>query len=167
MSHRNLHLLFSYGTLRNPEIQKRLFGTVLRQTPARLIGHAVYECQKDGYYFLKKESGSEVEGHLIELNDEQLWICDQWEEVPLYIQEVVQVETPGGHQDAIVYRKTNAAGNVRVNLSRKSTYSAHILEDTLREAEAFRTRIESFPEYKTVIQKRLSHLSATDSENKQ
>ncbi len=89
-------IFFSYGTLLDPEYQRELFGRRLPTRPAVVHDwRAVFTAS--GYLTIVPRPGSLVRGALVEADDEQLAICDAWEEVPLYTRTpliaVVDVES--------------------------------------------------------------------------
>ena len=106
------HYLFSYGTLRDPALQKILFGNVIEMQSSRLDGWSLYRAT-DGYLFIKPSNNASVEGMLLSLTGEQLRRADQWEEVPLYIRELVDVSTATNQKmQAWVYTRRNYDGIV-------------------------------------------------------
>jgi gamma-glutamylcyclotransferase (GGCT)/AIG2-like uncharacterized protein YtfP len=85
---------FSYGTLRDAEFQRELFGHSVPTTPARLDGwQTVFT--SSGYLTLVRADGASVEGALVEVNDRELAICDAWEEVPRYLPTPMTVVCDG------------------------------------------------------------------------
>ncbi|MEW9123671.1 MAG: gamma-glutamylcyclotransferase family protein [Thermotaleaceae bacterium] len=75
--------LFSYGTLQDPDIQKILFDHQLIMQRATLKDWRLY-CRETGYLFIRPEKGFSVEGFILTVTEDELWIADQWEEVPKY-----------------------------------------------------------------------------------
>ena len=67
----------------------------------------------DGYLFIKPSNNSFVEGMLLSLTGEQLHRADRWEEVPLYIRELVNVSTATNKKmQAWAYTRRNSDGIV-------------------------------------------------------
>ena len=86
------HLLFTYGTFQDPEIQKILFGGFRLTKPAGLKGWSLFASGEDGYLFIKPDSNGFVRGSVMELNELDLQIADRWEDVPFYQREEANVE---------------------------------------------------------------------------
>ena len=103
-------LLFSYGTLRQPEVQKELFGEVVASSPdtlhgwverevvisdpevVRLSGSAVHPALVPG-------KGAPIEGLALELSDAQLAAADDYE-----VSDYARVEvTLASGREAFVY----------------------------------------------------------------
>ena len=74
-------LLFSYGTLRDPTVQRHVIGRVVRGTPDALVGYAKARVVIDGttYPILQPSDGGVVEGEVLELSDEELHSADKYE----------------------------------------------------------------------------------------
>lgn len=91
--------LFVYGTLKDPELRRRLLGEVAEIRPAELRGYAASQA-RDGWQTLVESPQGVVAGELLTLSDEQLWSCDQWEEIPMYQRRKVSVTSAGVAVDA-------------------------------------------------------------------
>jgi gamma-glutamylcyclotransferase (GGCT)/AIG2-like uncharacterized protein YtfP len=87
--------LFSYGTLRHPEVQLHLFGRTVKSEDAVLHGYRVV-AGPDGYFFIEQDETTETAGELLFLTQEQVYRADQWEEVPLYVRSRVTVQLSNG-----------------------------------------------------------------------
>ncbi|EFL14805.1 GDSL-type esterase/lipase family protein [Streptomyces sp. C] len=90
MSDSRPHVLFSFGTLMDPKVQKALFGQVVPSRPASLAGYATRALKitdpdviaasgLDVHLILERRIGSAVEGVVLELTDEQLAAADEYE----------------------------------------------------------------------------------------
>ncbi|MFD0359777.1 GDSL-type esterase/lipase family protein [Streptomyces sp. NPDC127110] len=90
MSDSRPHILFSFGTLRDPKVQAALFGQVVPSRPASLAGYATRSLKitdpdviaasgLDVHLILERRIGSVVEGVVLELTDEQLAAADDYE----------------------------------------------------------------------------------------
>lgn len=101
--------LFAYGTLRDPEFQEALFGTVIAMRPATLHGWMPVVAES-GYLTIVAAPGDRVAGDLLALDASALAIADDWEDVPLYIRTHVEV-TPedGAPVSAWVYVRPTAS----------------------------------------------------------
>lgn len=105
--------LFTYGTLRDPEIQQILFGGHRPSEMARLSGWLLCASDEDGYLFIRPEPTTTVIGAVIELDATMLAIADQWEEVPRYQREKVQVQNADGTcREAWAYTQRNGHGAI-------------------------------------------------------
>ena len=102
--------LFVYGTLADPAVQESLFGRRVESRAATLRGWAVV-VDSDGFFALRPAKEAEVCGELLPLTQGELWHADQWEEVPFYVREVLEVDTGDGHREkAWVYVRPGADG---------------------------------------------------------
>lgn len=128
--------LFTYGTLRDQDVQQLLFGFSCPPQPARLPGWAVY-ADDNGYLFIKPDPAGSVGGGIIEVDNLTLTIADQWEEVPRYRREKVVVELDDGADlEAWAYTRCDGEGTIysgtRTSLLDRQT--------VLAEARRFATR---------------------------
>lgn len=125
-------LLFSYGTFKDSNVQKSIFNREVSTKPAYLEGYSIC-ADKDGYYYLNETQGTEnkVNGLVLELSQRELWLADQWEEVPLYERERVQVHTSSGIETVWVYFKNNTEFSHYVSGDDISNLSEEDLEEEL------------------------------------
>ncbi len=68
------------GEMLDDSVQARVLGRSVVKQPYLLEGYA-----EDWFYgkaFLKKKEGSQVEGILVDVEEEQLWRLDQWKVIP-------------------------------------------------------------------------------------
>lgn len=70
--------LFAYGTLRDPEYQRALFGRAIAMRPATLPGWLAVVAET-GYLTLVRAPGETVSGDLLALDDAGLALADAWE----------------------------------------------------------------------------------------
>ena len=130
-------LLFSYGTLKDPEIQKALFGHQLEMRQAFLKDWRLYSAA-DGYFFIKQENGFSVEGCILYVTQEQLRIADWWEEVPDYERMRITAHAEDrGACAAQVYTRPDGMGRP----VKHSGISDHVLEQVISEAKKLKKRI--------------------------
>jgi gamma-glutamylcyclotransferase (GGCT)/AIG2-like uncharacterized protein YtfP len=87
--------VFAYGTLRDPEYQRELFGHELAMQPATLPGWMTVVAE-GGYFTIVPAGGETVSGDLLELDDADIALADGWEEVPQYVRSIVDVVTADG-----------------------------------------------------------------------
>jgi gamma-glutamylcyclotransferase (GGCT)/AIG2-like uncharacterized protein YtfP len=87
--------LFAYGTLRDPEYQRELFGHELRMRAATLPNWMPVVAES-GYLTVVPREGVDVDGDLLELDGDDMAIADGWEEVPHYTRMIVEVRAAGG-----------------------------------------------------------------------
>ncbi|WP_176010541.1 gamma-glutamylcyclotransferase family protein [Paenalkalicoccus suaedae] len=132
-------LLFSYGTLRDEDVQRVLFGRVVEVREAVLDGHAAY-VGEDGYYFLKKGIGV-IEGAVLRLTGAELAVADRWEEVPVYARVAVDVRVAGEVVRAWVYVRPDAVGESVDLAHAQGSFSAGEKEAYVREAREMMARI--------------------------
>ncbi|MFF5702835.1 GDSL-type esterase/lipase family protein [Streptomyces sp. NPDC012794] len=90
MSDSRPHLLFSFGTLMDPKVQKALFGQVVPSRPASLAGYATRPLKitdpdviaasgLDVHLILERKLGGVVEGAVLHLTDRELAAADAYE----------------------------------------------------------------------------------------
>jgi hypothetical protein len=84
-------LLFSYGTLRNPDVQRRVFGRTVAGTADRLIGYARMDFEvtdpafvaiNGSHHVIVKHTGrddDQTSGTVLELTDAELALADAYE----------------------------------------------------------------------------------------
>ena len=94
-SHRD-HLLFTYGTLRDDDVQLALFDRTCPTVPALLRDWAVFCSPSTGYVFIKPMAAGKVRGLIIRLSAAEIQLADAWEEVPRYRREPLIVESEDG-----------------------------------------------------------------------
>jgi gamma-glutamylcyclotransferase (GGCT)/AIG2-like uncharacterized protein YtfP len=89
--------LFAYGSLKHPTIQRLFFERLPKSSCAHLDDYWVYSWK--GYYVLRSEPGSRIDGLVLELTETDLMFADLWEEVPTYYHrseiEVILANTNG------------------------------------------------------------------------
>lgn len=130
--------LFSYGTLMDVEIQKILFEQEIKMVDAILEDYKVY-ADADGYHYVKKYVGQITPGKILELTKEQIWIADQWEEVPMYLRQKVYVKLEdGASKKVFIYEKNNIKSEIEVNYD--SLYNLPF-EDVIKEAKELRKQL--------------------------
>jgi gamma-glutamylcyclotransferase (GGCT)/AIG2-like uncharacterized protein YtfP len=73
--------LFVYGTLKDPYIQKKVFGKVVPGVSDSLEGYAFSEIKivDETYPILVKKTGSVIEGLVISVTQEELKLIDAYE----------------------------------------------------------------------------------------
>ena len=104
-------LLFTYGTLSDPEFIRLLLNRVPEYTGAILHGYELLVHPQNGYLFVKPKPGSTVKGCFFEITPDELRLIDCWEEVPLYERELKQVFTNEGEKaEAFVYTQNQTEG---------------------------------------------------------
>lgn len=87
-----LHNLFSYGTLRYPQVQQDTFGRQLTHSPDQLIGYrvrlveitdpAVLASSKEKYHpivFYTGDKGHKVSGVVMQITEQELLQADSYE----------------------------------------------------------------------------------------
>jgi len=73
--------LFVYGTLKDPVVQKTVFGRIVEGIPDSLDGYRKTEiAMSDGVFpIIIRESGSAVDGLILEVTREELALIDRYE----------------------------------------------------------------------------------------
>jgi len=99
-------LLFAYGTLLDEKIQRRVFGRILKQTPARLPGWRVLpRAVRRRYPGIVRAAGKGAAGGLLELRAGELAKVDGYEDAPrLYRRVRVTVAVGGRRLRCWVYK---------------------------------------------------------------
>ncbi|WP_423126804.1 gamma-glutamylcyclotransferase family protein [Gaoshiqia sp. Z1-71] len=104
-------LLFTYGTLSDPEFIHLLLNRVPEYTGAILPGYELLVHPQNGYLFVKPKPGSMVKGFFFEIKPDELRLIDCWEEVPLYERELKQVVINDGEEtEVFVYTQNQTEG---------------------------------------------------------
>ena len=93
--------LFVYGTLRDAEYQRELFGCEVPMRPATLAGRLAVVAET-GYFTIVPAPGETLAGDIITLDDEQLALADAWEDVD-YERVPVEAHDATGAISAFVY----------------------------------------------------------------
>ncbi|MVX66455.1 hypothetical protein GKZ28_22530 [Clostridium chromiireducens] len=128
----NKFYLFSYGTLMDVKIQKILFEQELAMVDALLEDYKLY-ADTDGYFYIKKYVGNVIHGKILELTKEQMWIADQWEDVPMYLRKKVSIRLKNGeNRKVFIYEKNNVQSEIAVNHDSLSNLP---LEEVIKEAQ--------------------------------
>lgn len=128
--------LFSYGTLRDAELQRELFDREYPTRPATLEGYVVVAAE-GGYLSVVPRAGGRVRGALVALDEAGFETADRWEDLNIYRRaRAVAVDAGGSRVPCFVYLRHAAAGPV-VDDRRLSTLSrARMIADI----RAFRGR---------------------------
>ena len=107
-----MNRLFVYGTLKSKEVQKKLLGHTLDSYKATLYGYYINKAEE--YYNAVKSNGSFIKGEVLLVSSEDLLRIDQWEEVPLYLKDNVNVQTTSGKEIAYIYLKKDKEDSVEL-----------------------------------------------------
>ena len=101
--------LFVYGTLRDAEYRRALFGSSPAARPATLPDWTAVVAE-NGYLTVVRAPGERVEGELLALDDAALARADAWEEVPVYERLRVDArDAAGAAVTAFVYVRPTAS----------------------------------------------------------
>ena len=80
---RKTHLLFVYGTLRDPDVQRAVFGRAFETVADSIRGHRLTTIEIDGeaYFLLQRseDAGDEVAGLVLALTDQEVALADAYE----------------------------------------------------------------------------------------
>lgn len=140
-----MNLLFVYGSLKSRKVQKELFGKKLKSCEARLNNYALYEAE-DGFYFIKKEENSIINGCLLELSDFDLKISDAFEFCPeMYRRELINVIVENEDKEVYVYIRCDDVGKYK-KVKRNDTYS-RLNEDDFISTEVKEFKEKEHPEF--------------------
>jgi gamma-glutamylcyclotransferase (GGCT)/AIG2-like uncharacterized protein YtfP len=125
--------LFVYGTLRDGEYQRALFGCEVPARPATLAGWLAVVAES-GYFTIVRAPAETVSGDLLTLDDEQLALADAWEDVD-YERLRIEARDATGTVPAFAY--------VRPTASREpiepGTLARHPRDHVLAQIHALRT----------------------------
>ncbi len=103
-------LLFAYGTLAVPQVQKALFGKTLKSHPACLENWGRF-MGDDGYLFVKPAPFSRVSGHVLHMTSEDLYRADLWEDLTQYTRLTgLAVADDGKKESVFFYAKPQGQG---------------------------------------------------------
>jgi len=87
--------LFAYGTLRDVDYQRELFGRTFPMRAARVHGFVVVTTPS-GYLAATARRGASVDGMLVELDGAAYHMADAWEDLAVYARIDVDAQLPGG-----------------------------------------------------------------------
>lgn len=78
---KNKEKLFVYGTLRDENVQKKVFGRIAKSARDALVGYKKSEIVIGGetYPVLVPDSGSIIEGRVLEISPKELKLIDEYE----------------------------------------------------------------------------------------
>ncbi|MBQ2916964.1 MAG: gamma-glutamylcyclotransferase [Clostridia bacterium] len=134
-----MNYLFVYGSLKSKKVQKELFGRELKSYEAKLNNYGLYEAE-DGFYFIKKEQNSIIEGKLLEMTELDLKISDAFEFCPqMYCRELINITVENEVREVYVYIRCDDVGKYK-KVERYDTYSK------LTEDEFIATEVKEFKE---------------------
>lgn len=79
--------LFTYGTLKDKEIQERIFGRILKGTPDQLIGYCIKEIQIEEEFGIieypiiveTKNTEDSISGLCYQISERELELADTYE----------------------------------------------------------------------------------------
>lgn len=98
-------LLFAYGSLLDPEVQRDLFGKTLPEADTAIL-KGWEKCTEEEYPYIRPNNGCRVQGSLLQLSPAELEMADGWEEVPeAYQRELLWVEDNDKTLKAWVYTR--------------------------------------------------------------
>lgn len=100
--------VFSYGTLRDAEYQRELFGRAYPTHPASLPGWRVVVCE-GGYFSVVVDPAGCIAGDLVALDERALAIADGWEGPEYGRQRVRANAADGKGTDAWLYVRPTAS----------------------------------------------------------
>lgn len=130
--------LFSYGTLRDPELQQALFDRTYETRPAVLHGYVIVST--GGYLSAMQSEGDSICGALVELDEAGYAIADRWEDLDVYVrQAAVAVDQDGNRLPCFLYVRPDQRGEIVVD-GRLSDFSR---EKMLADIRAFRAASSS------------------------
>ena len=88
------HTLFTYGTLQDPEVQKKVFGRTAKGLPDALSDYAKSTIEINGntYLLVIPAPGEKVQGLIIEVEDDELEKIDDYE-TKAYRREEIALES--------------------------------------------------------------------------
>ncbi len=104
--------LFAYGTLRDPEYQRELFGRTYPMRPARALDFLVVSTG-GGYLTAIPQPGAAIAGALVELDAPGYAVADAWEDRSVYDRVEVAALGDGGRLERCflyVSARSGAAG---------------------------------------------------------
>lgn len=82
--------LFTYGTFQEEIIQKIIFNRNIESYNAHLKGWAKFK-DNSPYLGIVENKDDILKGKALKINEKELWICEQWEDVPLYTKKIVDI----------------------------------------------------------------------------
>ena len=82
--------IFAYGTLKDPKVQKYIFGKIAKSSPAVLLDDARSKTKIDKIYpIIIKKKGNFVRGMVFSVTQKELKLIDEYEGKPYKRQKVI------------------------------------------------------------------------------
>ncbi len=134
--------VFVYGTLRDAEYQRALFGCEVPMRPATLSGWLAVVAET-GYFTIVRAPGETVDGDLVTLDDEQLALADAWEGADYELVRIEARDDTGAIAAFVYVRQTTSREPIQPGtLSRhpRTVVLAHLM--SFRAAPEARRRDE-------------------------
>lgn len=129
------------------QIQKIFFGQEIKMVDAALENYKIY-ADIDGYYYVKEHVGEVIHGKVLELTQEQIWIADQWEEVPKYLRKKVNIKLENGeNKEVFIYEKSNVQCEIEINPD-DTCNIPH--EEVIKIAKDFKTQLKDISMWKSI-----------------
>jgi gamma-glutamylcyclotransferase (GGCT)/AIG2-like uncharacterized protein YtfP len=75
--------LFAYGTLRDPDYQRELFGRTYQMHRAWVAGY-IARVSRSGYLAAAPRLGALIDGAIVEIDAAGLAVADAWEDLDVY-----------------------------------------------------------------------------------
>lgn len=102
--------LFAYGTLRDPEYQRELFGAEFTMEPARIRGFSV-RASTGGYLAAVADPAGVIDGALVHLDAAARLVADAWEDLTVYARAAAVARLADGRDVAcFLYVRAGIAG---------------------------------------------------------
>lgn len=124
--------LFSYGTLRDPEYQRELFGRSFPMQAARVLGFAAHTTDT-GYLAAAARDGMAIDGMLVALDDAAYLVADDWEDMSVYDRTTVDARVVNGSlEQCCMYVARNVGGIVVMDARLAEVPRATVISDIRR-----------------------------------
>jgi gamma-glutamylcyclotransferase (GGCT)/AIG2-like uncharacterized protein YtfP len=124
--------LFAYGTLRDPEYQRELFGRTYAMQPATVDDFAVVSTG-GGYLAATASPGAMVRGALVALDEAAYAIADEWEDLAVYERIETDARLANGvRQRCCMYERAGVHGPAVTDERTADRSRAAVIEDIRR-----------------------------------
>ncbi len=124
--------LFAYGTLRDPDYQRELFGRTYQMHRARVADYIVLSTPT-GYLAAAPRPGSAIDGAIVEIDAFGWEIADAWEDRSVYDRIDVQAYRPDGQIIAcLMYVQIGGDGEPALGAQLADRTRAEVIADIRR-----------------------------------
>jgi gamma-glutamylcyclotransferase (GGCT)/AIG2-like uncharacterized protein YtfP len=124
--------LFAYGTLRDPDYQRELFGRTYQMHRA-IVADFMVTSAATGYLAATPQPGFTIDGAIVEIDEAGLAIADAWEDLDVYDRVEVDAWRPDGRDvRCFMYVIAGAGGPAVIDARLTDRSRAEVIADIRR-----------------------------------